>query len=203
LVNFHGANKPTGEQRTWPNELTREAVEGMEYKDAPRAQHMATLPFTRLLAGPADYTPVILDKGRNGTTWANQIASAAILTSPLLTYAAKPKTLLDNPAVGMIESIPSTWDETIVLPSSAIGQVAAFARRKGNTWFVAVDNGTTPCKIKIKLSFLGEGGYHAHLVGDVEGNPAAVLLQSTKMNRSGFLDLDLRSGGGFIGRFTP
>ena len=70
LVNFHGANKPTGEQRTWPNELTREAVEGMEYccienlPDSPRARHAVTLPFTRFLAGPGDYTPVLFGKGR-------------------------------------------------------------------------------------------------------------------------------------------
>jgi alpha-glucosidase len=210
LVNFHGSNKPTGEQRTWPNELTREAVEGMEYcctytgrPDAPRAQHAATLPFTRLLAGPADYTPMIFDKGLNGTTWANQIASAAILTSPLLTFAANPKTILNNPARQMIESIPSTWDETIVLPSSAIGQVAAFARRKGKTWFVAVDNGPTPRKIRISLFFLGKGDYRAYLVSDVAKNPAAVHIQNGRMNRSGFLNLDLQSGGGFIGSFTP
>jgi alpha-glucosidase len=210
LVNFHGSNKPTGEQRTWPNELTREAVEGMEYcctdtgrPDAPQAQHAAMLPFTRLLTGPADYTPMIFDKGLNGTTWANQIASAAIITSQLLTFSANPKTILSNPARQMIESIPSTWDETIVLPSSAIGQVAAFARRKGNTWFVAVDNGMTPRRLKISLAFLNRGNYHAYLVSDVEGNPATVKIQITEMNESGFLDLDLQSGGGFIGSFTP
>ena len=210
LVNFHGSNKPTGEQRTWPNELTREAVEGMEYcctntgrPDAPRAQHAATIPFTRLLAGPADYTPMIFDKGLNGTTWANQIASAAIITSPLLTFAANPQSILSNPARKMIESIPSTWDETIALPSSAIGQIAAFARRKGNTWFVAVDNGPAPRKLKISLSFLGEGTYQAQLVGDVVGTPAAVEIKSAQMKRSDVLNLDLASGGGFIGRFTP
>jgi alpha-glucosidase len=210
LVNFHGSNKPTGEQRTWPNELTREAVEGMEYcctntggPDAPRAQHAATLPFTRLLTGPADYTPMIFDKGLNGTTWANQIASAAIITSPLLTFAANPDTILSNPAAGMIKSIPSTWDETIVLPPSAIGQVVAFARRKGNTWFVAVDNGTASKKMRISLSFLGKGEYQVRSVGDVKDNPAAVDIQNLKVNRSGFLNLDLQSGGGFIASFVP
>jgi alpha-glucosidase len=146
---------------------------------------------------------MIFDKGLNGTTWANQIASAAIITSPLLTFAANPKTILSNPARQMIESIPSTWDETIVLPSSAIGQIAAFARRKGNTWFVAVDNGMTPRRLKISLSFLDKGNYHAYLVSDVAGNPAAVKIQNTEMNKSGFLDLDLQNGGGFIGSFAP
>jgi len=203
MVDFHGSDKPTGEQRTWPNELTREAVEGMEYADAPRPQHQATLPFTRLLAGPADYTPVLLDKGRNGTTWANQIASAALLTSPLLTYAADPRTLLENPAVGMIRSIPSTWDETIVLPCSAIGETAAFARRKGGTWFVAVDNGDRPRTVVIDLKFLGRGEYQAQLIGDVAGNPAAVTISNETMRWSGRLTLKLGGGGGFIARFVP
>src|SRR5205807_5805911 len=87
MVNFHGANKPTGESRTWPNELIREAVKGMEASRlADRATHGATLPFTRLLAGPAEYTPVIFGERRANTTWAHQIASAAILSAPLLTY---------------------------------------------------------------------------------------------------------------------
>jgi len=209
LVNFHGSNKPTGEQRTFPNELTREAVEGMEYcctytgrPDAPRAKHAVTIPFTRLLAGPADYTPMIFDKGLNGTTWANQIASAAIMTSPLLTFAANPKTILNNPALAVIRAIPSTWDETLVLPPSAIGQIVVFARRKRKTWFVAVDNGTTARKIQISLSFLGSGEYQAQLVGDVKGNPAAVNIRNSTMNRSDHLDLDMPSGGGFIARFT-
>ncbi len=210
LANFHGSNKPTGEQRTWPNELTREAVEGMEYcctntgaPDAPRAQHAATIPFTRLLAGPADYTPMIFDKRLNGTTWANQIASAAIITSPLLTFAANPETILSNPAVEVIRAIPSTWDETIALPQSAIGEVAAFARRKGNIWFVAVDNGTEARKIRIGLSFLPKGNYQAQLVSDVKGNAAAVAMKNQTMNRSDFIDLDMPGGSGFIARFTP
>lgn len=203
MVDFHGSDKPTGEQRTWPNELTREAVEGMEYRDAPRARHTATLPFTRLLAGPADYTPVLLDRGRNGTTWANQIASAAILTSPLLTYAANPRTLLENPALGMIRSIPGTWDQTIVLPASAIGETAAFARRKGRTWFVAVDNGDAARTITIDLAFLGRGAYQVQRVNDVPGNPADVNISNATMRRSDKLTLHLGSGGGFIARFTP
>src|SRR5438093_8531501 len=72
MVNFHGANKPTGEQRTWPNELTREAVRGMESSAMrERARHGTTLPFTRLLAGPADYTPVHFGTRRGDTTWAH------------------------------------------------------------------------------------------------------------------------------------
>ena len=91
MVNFHGANKPTGESRTWPNELTREGVRGMEYRStAAWAAHNATLPFTRFLAGHADYTPVLFGERRGDTTWAHQIATAVVFTSPLLTYGGAP-----------------------------------------------------------------------------------------------------------------
>src|SRR5262245_64341871 len=124
LVNFHGANKPTGEPRTWPNEMVREAVKGMEAsKLQGRARHDATLPFTRFLAGHADYTPVHFGPRRGDTTWAHQVATAAVFTAPLLTYASHPKTLLEHPASAMIKSIPAAWDETVVLSSSEIGEV--------------------------------------------------------------------------------
>jgi alpha-glucosidase len=128
MVNFHGANKPTGEARTWPNELTREAVRGMESSRLQaRARHNTTLPFTRFLAGHGDYTPVHFGARRGDTTWAHQIATAAVFNSPLLTYGAHPTNLLRNPALPMIKSIPAVWDETIVLPVSEIGEIAAFA----------------------------------------------------------------------------
>jgi alpha-glucosidase len=133
LVNFHGSTKPTGEARTWPNELVREAIKGMEAsKLKARARHDATLPFTRFLAGHGDYTPVHFGPRRGDTTWAHQVATAAVFTAPLLLYAAHPQKTLDNPCAEMIKSIPSVWDETIVLPGSEIGEVAALARRKGD-----------------------------------------------------------------------
>jgi alpha-glucosidase len=91
VVNFHGANKPTGESRTFPNELIREAVRGMEASRLQeRAVHNATLPFTRFLAGHADYTPVHFGPRRGDTTWAHQIATAAVFTEPLLTLRGAP-----------------------------------------------------------------------------------------------------------------
>ena len=80
MVNFHGANKPTGESRTWPNEMTREGIRGLESRQIEfRSRHNATLPFTRYLAGHADYTPVVFGSRRGDTTAAHQIATAAIL----------------------------------------------------------------------------------------------------------------------------
>jgi alpha-glucosidase len=206
-VNFHGSNKPTGEQRTWPNELTREAVEGMEYccidgvPDAPRAIHTVTLPFTRLLAGPADYTPVLFDKGLNGTTWTNQIASAVVLTSPLLTYAANPRTMLTNPAVDVIRDIPATWDETIVLPPSKIGDLAVYARRSGSVWFLAVMNGDKRQSVAIPLKFLPSGSWSARIVGDVPQQPAVEVVTQATFQAADVIHLTLRPGGGYVAEF--
>jgi alpha-glucosidase len=203
MVNFHGSNKPTGEGRTWPNELTREAVSGMEgLKNKPiKALHDVALPFTRLLAGPADYTPVHFGRPGNRTSWAHEIASAAILTSPLLTYAANPANLLKNPGVEMVKGIPSVWDETIVLPSSEIGEVAVFARRSGNTWFLAVMNGPSGRTIKVPLAFLGKGKYRALLLRDRTDEAAALRVEKATLGRGDSLTIAMREGGGFIARF--
>jgi len=200
---FHGANKPTGRERTWPNEMVREAVKGMESSRMPnRAEHQATLPFTRYLAGPADYTTMVFNQRRGDTTVANQIASNVILNSPFQTIAANPQTILTNPAVEIIKSIPTVWDETIVLPPTEIGELAVFARRSGRTWFLAVMNGAESRTIAAPLTFLQPGDWQAFLVRDDENNSAAVSVvkQTAEQNQS--MKIKLGSGGGFLARFT-
>ncbi len=92
MVDFHGANKPTGEPRTWPNEMTREGIRGLEYRRTPAwAEHNTTLPFTRFLAGHADYTPLVFGERRKDTTWAHQIATLVVFTSPVMIYGANPQ----------------------------------------------------------------------------------------------------------------
>jgi alpha-glucosidase len=119
VVDYHGANKPTGQLRTWPNEMLREAVRGMESSTLrERARHETILPFTRYLAGPTDYTTMIFSERRRDTTWAHQIAALATFHSPMLTIAAHPKSVLEHPAADVIKSIPAVWDETIVLPAA-------------------------------------------------------------------------------------
>ena len=203
LTDFHGANKPTGLSRTWPNELTREAVKGMEAsKITDRAVHETTLPFTRFLAGPAEYTVVHFGERRKNTSWAHQIASAAILSAPLLTYAALPQHLLDNPANGLIRSIPATWDETIVLPPSEIGKMAVFARRKGSTWFLAVMNADQPQKVSIPLSFLQGANYKASIVKDSPDSASAVKLEEGAYTQKDVISLQLAAGGGYVAMFA-
>jgi alpha-glucosidase len=200
IIDFHGANKPTGLERTWPNLLGVEAIRGMEMRP-PYAQHEATLPFTRLLAGLADYTPTHFGKRMADTTWAHQVANAVILQAPLLVYAAHPANILANPTVDMVKSIHSVWDETIVLPVSEIGEVAAFARRKGDTWFVAVINGVYARTVRVDLTFLGQGSYKSLLVRD-GAEAASVRLEHLTLRASDTLYIQMPSGGGFVGRFS-
>jgi alpha-glucosidase len=203
VLNFHGSDKPTGTSRTWPNEITREAVRGMESSRLQdRATHETTLPFTRMLAGPADYSVVHFGARRQNTTWAHQIATAAIFSQPMLTYAANPSNILVNPGVELIKSIPPVWDETIVLPPSEIGKLAIFARRSGDTWFLAVLSGDGEQTIQVPLSFLGENVYDAMLIRDSGNGPDAEQIERTTQRGADTLTINLRSGGGFIGRFT-
>jgi alpha-glucosidase len=203
LVDFHGANKPTGGERTWPNELTREGIYGMEHKSIKEwAPFNTTFPFVRMLAGAADYTPVVFGERRRETSWAHQIASAAILTSPLLVYGGHPASLLANPAVEIIKSIPSVWDETIVLPPSGIGELALFARRSGERWFVAAMNGAKARTVTLDLAFLGAGTYQAVIVKDKLDDPAAVDVATREVSRGKPLDIAMRGGGGFVVRLS-
>jgi alpha-glucosidase len=203
VVNFHGANKPAGEARTWPNELTREGIYGMEHRSVKEwATFNATFPFARMLAGHADYTPVVFGERRRDTSWAHQIASAAILTSPLMIYGGHPASLLSNPAVEIIKSLPATWDETRVLPPSEIGELALFARRSGNTWFVAAMNGPTARTVKIDLAFLGFERAKALIARDRLEEAGAIEVETRDVSRGQPLEIAMRPAGGFVIRLT-
>ena len=203
MVDFHGALKPTGRDRTWPNELTREAVGGREQGKLPGV-HDTTLPFLRYVQGNADYTPTeFRAKELHGNTVAKELAQAVVYTSPLLCYSGDPKTYLDSPALDVLKAIPSTWDQTLVLPGSKVGEVAAFARRKGDAWFVGVVNGDTAAVLPVALKFLGDGPYQAVLLGDTAGQPAAFDRQGKTVTRDDTLTATLAKDGGFVAMFTP
>jgi alpha-glucosidase len=204
MIDFHGANKPTGGDRTWPNELTREGIYGFEHRNpGPWGPHDATVPFTRYLAGPADFTPVVFGPRRKETSWAHQIATAVVFTSPLLVYGGNPESLLASPAVEIIKSIPSTWDETVVLPGSEIGEVATFARRRGRDWFVAAVGGAGERTLRVTPSFLGEGRYTSLIVRDDPADSGAVRLERGELGRGDTISIELRDGGGFVAKLVP
>jgi len=201
MIDFHGANKPTGESRTFPNEMTREAIRGLE-NQPPWAFQNTVLPFTRFLVGHADFTPVHFGKRIGETSWAHQMATAIVFTSPLLVYGADPKSILKNPFVDLIKSIPTTWDETIVLPQSEIGELAVFARRKGHTWFIAVLNGTQVRQIKIKLSFLDKGKYKVFIANDENTDQHTAKKEELIVSRQNYLTINLNAAGGFVAKLS-
>ena len=201
MIDFHGANKPTGENRTWPNELTREGIRGLE-NQPPWAPGNTIMPFTRFLAGPADFTPVHFGTRTGEVSWAHHVASMIVFTSPLMCLGADPQSILDNPCKEMIKSIPTVWDETIVLPQSKIGELAIFARRKGNKWFLAAMNGEHQAKsIKINLSFLGKGNYKFSTITDDAAKQANALLATSVVSGGSAITINLNPEGGFVGSF--
>ncbi len=202
MMDFHGANKPTGEARTWPNEMSREAIRGME-NQPPWAPGNTILPFTRYLAGHADFTPVHFGNRLGEVSWAHHIASMVIFTSPFLCIGADPQSIIDNPVKEMIQSIPTVWDETIVLPQSKIGELVLYARRKGTTWFLAAMNGLPEKKtIDVNLTFLAKGNYGLSSVKDDSSKQANAILETVNTSATSAIRIDLNASGGYVGRLV-
>ncbi len=204
LANFHGCNKPTGRQRTWPHELTREGIRGHEYhmKRLGRSlppNHNTIIPFTRYVVGYADYTPTALNPEElRGFTWAHELAQAVVFTSPLTHFADNPEHYLNHPAEEFLRLLPTVWDETRVLPQSILGEVAAFARRSGHFWFIGVINGNKPQNIKIDLNFLDSGPYQSIEFYDHPEKNAAIEETRRILTSNESLDLQLKKAGGFV-----
>lgn len=150
LVNFHGATIPRGWQRTYPNLMSVEAVYGAEwYNNNERltdkaAAHNATLPFTRNVVGPMDYTPCTFSDSQHPhiTTNAHELALPVLFESALLHWADRPESYLAQPAEvrELIGSLPTVWDETRLLGGYP-GEWVVMARRNGSAWYVAGING--------------------------------------------------------------
>lgn len=211
MVIFHGVNKPTGDSYTYPNLLAKEAVRGLETVGGenswapgpPWPYHNTVLPFTRWLVGPADYTPMNFRSFcPPSTTFAHQLSSIYMLTSPMLIFAADMEDMLSSAGRSFIESVPVTWDETIVLPESKIGELAALARRKGNTWYLTVLNGEAPKMFDAKLNFLPKGNYVMEIATDSPGNRKQIAVKKIKIKLGQRLNEDLMSGGGFVARIV-
>jgi alpha-glucosidase len=203
MLNFHGALKPTGRQRTLPNDLTREAVRGREMGKQPPL-HDTILPFVRMVQGPSDYTPVDFRPDKlKGSSFAHELSQAIIFTSPFFCYGGAPENYMANESIDLLKTIPPTWDETRVLPGSKVGELAAYARRKGKDWYVGVMNGAEAPGFKIDLGFLGDGSYTIDRLADSpEKNDAFVRTKATVTAKDS-VAVDLRKDGGFVARITP
>ncbi len=203
MVNFHGANKPAGETRRYPNEIAREGVRGMEYRGL-MPDHPCTLPFTRFVAnGHGDFTPMHFNKSWMSTTsWSYQIATALVFPTYVTFYGANPQDILDNPAVEVLKKLPTTFDETIVLPKSKIGRFVAMARRAGDNWYVALMNAGPSRKFTLPLDFLGDGEYAVTAIYDSPKDSAALKIRRGTMKKGDEIPVTMRSnGGGFVAVF--
>lgn len=215
MVNFHGANTPTGEERSWPHEMTREGIYGGEQNiwAAISGQHYCALPFTRLISGHADFTGGYFGHGPKlrGSSWTLQMATNIIYTSPVLHWVSNPRDMeaafpKGSPEREVIRSIPSTWDETIVLPPSKIGECAAFARRSGSEWYIALMNGDGQERtVSIPLDFLKKDtDYRATIIRDLDGkNDGWNVSTSEKLTPRDSLRFTMRVKGGGIAHLVP
>ena len=204
MVNVHDDWRPTGEQRTWPNLMTAEGIRGNE--EMPDATHNVTLPFTRFIAGAADYTICYYDK-RIKTTHAHQLAMAAVYYSPIQTlfWYDKPSACQDEPEIEFFEKIPTTWDETKVVQGE-IGQYITTARRSGGDWFIGTMTNNDARTLKLPLNFLDKRKkYTATIYSDDPAVATAtkVKVETKKVNASTVLTVSLLSSGGQAIWITP
>ena len=218
MVYFHGTYKPTGLNRTYPNVVNFEGVYGLEQNMwATAAKHDqplydVTVPFTRMLAGPMDYTQGAMLNGTKKTyhpsdvapmsqgTRVHQLAEYVIFLSPLNMLCDSPMNYEANPeCTEFIAKIPTVWDETIPL-KSVIGEYVAVARRHGSTWYVGAITNWTPRDLTLDLAPLKVGGRTA--TAFVDGVNADKFAQDYKKKTlqipdNGQLPIHLAPGGGF------
>jgi alpha-glucosidase len=220
VVDYHGAYPPAGLRRTYPNLLTREGVMGMEYNKWSRREtpeHLATIPFTRMLAGPMDYTPGCFDNATREQfvprqvqpmcqgTRANQLAMYVVYLSPLEMVSDYPEDLLGKPGFEFIEKAPTVWDETRVLNGEP-SEYVTIARRHGNEWFLGSMTNWTSRELSVPLSFLGPGNWNAEIFADgpnANQNAKDLSIQTKQVTAQDTLPLHLASGGGAAVIFSP
>jgi hypothetical protein len=199
LVNFHGAPIPRGWQRTYPNLLTTEGVYGAEwYNNVPTftdkaASHNATLPFTRNVIGPMDYTPCTFSDSQHPhiTTHAHELALTVLYESGLQHLADRPESYLSQPqeVQDFLSDLPNVWDETRYVAGYP-GESAVLARRFGTTWYVAGINGTDKeMSVPMSLDFIGRGDVTLFL----DGAPWSIRQELTVPK-----SVSLRPRGGFV-----
>jgi alpha-glucosidase len=220
MVDFHGATKPSGLERTYPNVMGYEGVLGLEQSKAggrDNPDNRTTIAFTRMLAGPMDYTPggfnnvtrdVFQARGVEPMvmgTRAQQLAMYAIYQSPFQMVADAPKSYQDQPAFSFIEHTPATWDETKVLAGRP-GEFITIARRNGADWFLGSMTNWQPRELDIPLNFLGAGRFTAEIYEDADDAaqyPKNVRILRKTVDNTMHLHAKLARGGGYAVRFAP
>lgn len=213
VIDLHGAYKPTGLRRTYPNLLTREAVMGMEYStgtDFASPEHDATLPFTRMLAGPMDYTPGCFNNATRAQfiprveypmcqgTRAHQLALYVVFFSPLQMLADYPESFDSKPGMEFLEKVPTVWDETRVL-SGEPAHFVAIARRNGAAWYLGAITDWDARDLELPLGFLGSGEFTARIFADgphPDVDATSISITTQQASSADPLRVHLAPGGG-------
>lgn len=218
LVDFHGSHCPKGLQRTYPNVLTFEGVRGLEWNkwsSALTVDHDVTLPFTRMLAGPMDYTPGAMENisdpkkhrmnykhPKSQGTRCHELAKYVVFESPLQMLADEPTAYEKEPeCMKFLSVVPTTWDETLVLDAK-VGEHVLLARRKGDVWYVGGMTGSAGQTLSIDLSFLGNGAFEMDIWRDGENTRADgtnfEFFQETTITSTMKYVISMAEGGGWI-----
>jgi alpha-glucosidase len=215
LLDLHGAIHPWGMTRTWPNFLTQEGVMGAEYNKWTRrvtARHNVTLAYTRMLAGPMDYTPgSYRNAGPDGfrmhvtgpetqTTRAAELAKYVVFESPLQSVADSPDAYRGQPGLDFLAAVPASWDETRFL-SGTMGRDVMLARRKGAAWYVGAmtdDAGT----LTAPLSLLGKGRWRLRRWQDGAG-PTDLVTDDRIVTAADTLAIAMAASGGGVAMLEP
>ena len=216
LVDFHGAYKPSGLRRAYPNMINYEGVKGLENckgSSSITPEHDVTLPFTRMLAGPLDYTPGAMKNANKANfhpsysnpmsmgTRCHQMALYVVFDAPLQMMADSPSNYYhEKECTKFISKMKTVWDETKILDAKVADYIVT-ARRSGQTWFIGSITDFTPRNLSVDLSFLGEGNYEMEYMQDgINANKAAVDFShgSKKVTRNSKITLPLASGGGWV-----
>ena len=217
MIDNHEPAMPTGIQRTWPNLMTQEGVRGQEYnawdvRGGNPPTHTTTLPFTRCLAGPTDFTPAIFNfsevvKGTHPhSTLAKQLGEFVVIYSPLQMAADAIENYEGQPALTFIESCPTTWSRTLV-PHGEIGKYVTVARKErgGDNWFVGSITNEEARELTLALDFLDKGARYRAVIyedgpdADYETNPYPMTIRQVEVDCNSSLRLRLaRSGGAAI-----
>jgi alpha-glucosidase len=215
LIDFHGAYKPTGLYRTFPNIISNEGVKGLEHsrwsKDIT-PDYCVTLPFIRMLAGPMDFTPGamvnstqrtfrdVFDTPMSQGTRCQQLAMYVVYESPLQMLADNPVHYYREPeCMEFLSDVPSVWDDTKVLDAK-VSEYVLMARRNGNKWFVGAMTNWTPRDFTVDFSFLPEGEYKIDIWKDginADRNANDYKKISQTVNKNTKLDIHLAPGGGW------
>jgi alpha-glucosidase len=218
-VLYHESIKDTGERRTFPNMVSREAARGQEYNawsEGNPPNHLTIIPFTRLLSGPMDFTPGIFDvevkqgypgKRVHGTA-AQQLALYVTIYAPIQMMADLPENYEGKPALQFLKDVPTDWEDTKVLEGK-IGQYITTARKDRNSadWFLGTITNEKARDVNVALSFLDpKATYEAQIYADAEGtdethNPAEIAISKKTVKASDVLKLHLGGAGGTAIRF--